>query len=117
MTRRRNISASEAAHIFSANAGLCHCCGYKIDGGREAWDVDHVIPLELGGDETKGSDNLKPAHTKCHKAKTKTDIGHIAKGKRQTQRTLGIKRQPRQIVPGSKASIWKKKLDGTVVKR
>jgi len=114
---RRRISGRERLSIFTSNNGACHICGAMIDGGREAWEVEHVIPLEMGGDEDKGSDNLKPAHIKCHISKTATDAKHIAKGKRQTQRTLGIKRQPRQIVPGSKASIWKKKLDGTVVKR
>ena len=117
MTRRRNISASERATIFFSNKGQCHICGYGIDASRERWDADHVIPIELGGDDTKGSDNIKPAHKACHAPKTATDVGHIAKGKRMKQRGLGIKRQSRNPMPGSRASGLKKRLDGTVVKR
>jgi len=113
MTRKRFSASSYLARLLEFG-GRCASCKCKT-GGSNGLDWDHIIPLEMGGDDALA--NLQPLCKACHKAKTKTDVGHIAKGKRQTQRILGIKRQPRQIVPGSKASIWKKKLNGEVIKR
>lgn len=115
MTRRRSISASERARIFTGSGGICHICGHKIDGGREPWDVEHVIPLEMGGDDH--GDNLQPAHRSCHKNKTAEDAKHIAKAKRMQQRAMGIKRQSRSRFQTNRDGRFKKKLDGTVVPR
>ena len=117
MTKRRRISATERASIFTDAGGVCHICGFTIDGSREAWEIEHIIPLEMGGDEAKGSTNLAPAHALCHRPKSAEDARHIAKAKRMQQRGVGIKRQPSSVVPGSKASRWKRKVDGTVVRR
>lgn len=114
---RRHISASERAQIFADALGICHICGLKIDGGHERWDVEHVIPLAMGGDEDKGSDNLKPAHVKCHLGKTAVDKKHIGKAKRMQQRRAGISKQTRNPIPGSKASKWKRTIDGRTVLR
>lgn len=114
MTRRR-ISASERAQIFADALGICHICGLKIDGGHERWDVEHVIPLAMGGDEAKGSKNLQPAHVKCHKAKSAVDVQHIGKAKRMQQRRAGIPKKSRNPIPGSKGSGMRKKMDGTVI--
>lgn len=92
MSKRRRISAKECAEIFTRAEGRCHICGLKIDAGRERWEVEHVIPLQMGGDEERGSTNLQPAHVACHRDKTRQDVGHIAKSKRQRQRDSGIKR-------------------------
>lgn len=92
MTRRR-ISRTERAAIFLAADGVCHICGAKIDGGREAWDVEHVIPLAMGGED--GGDNLKPAHVKCHKPKTAEDAGKLAKAERlRLRHVLGVRKPP-----------------------
>ena len=115
MTRRRRISATERLRIFEAARGVCHWCRLKIDGGRERWDVDHVVALELGGED--GGANLQPIHEACHRTKTAGDAGAIAKAKRQAQRSAGVKRQPRNPIPGSKASPWRRRLDGTTERR
>lgn len=112
---RRRISARERMAIWTRCGGVCHICGEKIDGGREAWEVEHIIPLEMGGDDE--GDNLAPAHVSCHRAKTKADAKHIAKAKRMQQREAGVKRQPRTVIPGSKASKFKRKITGEVVLR
>ena len=115
--KRRSISAKERTEIFAAFAGVCHICGFEIDGGREAWQADHIIPLRLGGDDERGSANIQPAHDACHSDKTREDVRHISKSKRMRQREMGIKKTVRNPLPGSKASRWKKRLDGTVVRR
>ena len=113
MTRKRFSASSYLARLLEFD-GRCVECKCKT-GGANGLDWDHTIPLEMGGDDTLA--NLQPLCKSCHKAKTATDAGHIAKGKRMKQRTMGIKRQSRQPMPGSRASGLKKRLDGTVVKR
>jgi hypothetical protein len=79
----------------------------------EDWDVSHEIPLEAGGkdDDT----NWLVAHRKCHRTHTsKVDIPLIAKVKRIHQKHIGAKR-PKSQMPGSKNSMWKKKMDGSVI--
>lgn len=114
MTRRR-MSTTRRARIFAANNGICHICGQPIDGTREAWQADHVIPLELSGDDS--DDNIRPAHDACHRAKTSAeDIPRIAKAKRVAAKHTGAFR-PKATIPGSKGTRFKRKLDGTVVRR
>lgn len=114
--RRRSISTRERVAIFERARGVCHICGGRIDGTREAWEVEHVVPLALGGDENPGSDNLQPAHVGCHARKTAEDAGRIAKAKRLHARHIGAKR-PRSVIPGSRASRWKRTIDGRTVLR
>lgn len=116
MTRRR-ISAKERLAIFTRAEGKCHICGHKIDAGLERWDVEHVIPLAMGGTEDKGDENLQPAHYTCHQFKTAQDSGQIAKAKRMDQRRMGIGRQSSNPLPGGRNDRRKRKLDGTVVDR
>ena len=115
MTARRHISTRERVAIFSAAGGTCHICGGAIDGTREVWDVEHVVPLALGGDDH--GENLRPAHKNCHARKTARDAGDTARAKRLEAKHLGAKAPARATIPGSKRSPWKKKLDGTLVRR
>ena len=112
---RRSLSTRERVRLFTLHGGACHICGGKIDGTREAWEVEHILPVALGGDES--DDNRKPAHVKCHKGKTAEDIGRIRKADRQQARHIGAKARTRNPLPGSRCTRWKKKLDGTVVPR
>ena len=112
MTRR--MSPKRRAKIFADHDGLCHICRGRIDGTREAWEVEHIIPLEVSRDDSDG--NLAPAHVACHKAKTKSDARTIAKCRRVSQNHTGA-RKPKGTIPGSKASGWKRKLDGTIERR
>ena len=99
--------------VFEREGGKCWLTGRKIRPG-EPWDLDHKIALCNGG--THSEDNLAPAIREAHRAKTAEDVAQRAKDDRVRKKHLGIHR-PKQIVPGSKASRWKKKLDGTVVPR
>jgi 5-methylcytosine-specific restriction enzyme A len=90
----RRMSAKRRMQIWEAHNGVCHLCGAKIDGGREKWEVEHIIALEISGDDSDA--NLAPAHVSCHRAKTKQDAASIAKAKRMNQREAGIRKQPRQ---------------------
>lgn len=113
MTRRR-WTALRRADLFMTHDGICHICGGKIGIG-EPWDIEHVIPLALGGDDDEA--NCRPAHVACHKDKTADDKAQIAKANRVRAKHLGARERPRRIMAGSKLSPWKKRLDGTVVRR
>lgn len=110
MTRRR-FSAKALMERLLEFEGKCPECEFKV-GGPAGLEWDHIIPLELGGDDE--IDNLQPLCRPCHRAKTRKDQGNIAKAKRQRQREAGIGRTVRNVIPGSKASPFKKKLNRTV---
>jgi len=112
---RRSISATRRLRIFEAAGGKCHICGQKIQGLHEPWEVEHIIPLALGGDDE--DHNMAPAHIACHGQKTRDEAPRIAKSRRMRQRSAGIPRTVRRPIPGSRRSPWKKRLDGTVVRR
>ena len=65
-------------------------CTGKIGVG-EAWELEHVIPLELCGADDDS--NWAVAHVKCHAVKTKRDVTMIAKAKRRERRHKGIKKR------------------------
>jgi hypothetical protein len=79
------------------------------------WDIDHVIPLALGGRDQ--ADNLQVLCAACHGGKThREDVPAIAKTARIRARHLGA-RAPRRPLPGGRRSPWKKTIDGRVLER
>lgn len=114
--KRRSLSRLMRVRIFEAASGNCVLCKLPINAARgDKWIVEHIKPLWLGGadDET----NMGPAHYKCAIDKTVNEAPIKAKSDRIKARNLGIKKTTRNPIPGSKASGWKRKMDGTVVKR
>jgi 5-methylcytosine-specific restriction protein A len=84
---RRRISTRARANLFAAKGGICHFCGGKVQAGQ-AWDVSHVIPLAIGGDDEEH--NWDVAHRKCHRDYTAAvDQPRIAKTKRQAAGHIG----------------------------
>ena len=80
MTRRR-LSPKARAEIISAHGGVCSACG-----GSGPLELDHVLPLALGGEDSAA--NLIPLCVPCHRgigAKTAKDVAQIAKAKRQAK--------------------------------
>lgn len=80
----------------------------------EGWDVEHMIPLAMGGEDDP--QNWAPAHRKCHRGKTSEDVSNIAKAKRREARHLGA-RISKSPLPGGRGTPWKRKINGQVVKR
>lgn len=90
MTKRRSLTGKDRLRIFAAHGGRCMFCGGKIEAKREAWEVSHDIPLEMGGADDDV--NRKPAHKKCHRTHTYTvDAPAIAKAKRREIKDMGAK--------------------------
>src|SRR6185312_4194683 len=98
--------------IFERHEGRCYLSGRKIMPG-DKWDVEHKQALSLGGEHREG--NMAPALVAPHKVKTKSDRRMKAKNDRVRKKYLGI-RKPSKFAC-SKDSPFKKKFDGTVVRR
>ena len=113
--RRPTFSTSFRLTLFLKRKGICTACAQKIEAGK-AWDIDHILPLALGG--TNEPDNLQILCRSCHKTKTaRFDVPRIAKTKRLKARHLGARALSTRPMPGSRHSPWKRKMDGSVVKR
>lgn len=100
------------AHKHTDDTGkiwlTCHICGYLIDPAREPWDCDHVLPVTFGG-SNEDPENLRPAHVKCHIAKTKKDVARNAKSRRIRDKHHNIRRTK------GFSSKYRRKMDGTIV--
>lgn len=104
--KRKSITRALRLTVFVHHGGICHWCGHKID-TRKPWDVEHVIPLAMGGPDA--FDNMAPIHKACHASKThKGDVPNIARAKRRELKHRGVKR-PRTILGG-------KRFDGTPIR-
>ena len=112
--RRRRLSTRERLDFFLAAQGRCQRCGWALTPGTR-WEVDHVIPLALGGRDHP--DNLQVLCSPCHGGKThREDVPVIAKTTRIRARHLGA-RTTRRPLPGGRRSPWKKTIDGRIKER
>ena len=100
--------------VFLRFGGICQCgCNTAIRTGQK-WQCDHKLALVNGGAHSEA--NLWPMLVEHHRNKTQTDVAAKALTYRKRKAHLGLKRA-RKPLPGSRASGWKKKMDGTVVRR
>ena len=77
---------------------------------------DHVVADAIGGEPTL--ENCAAVCTDCHGFKTaKHDTPRAAKVKQQSDKHLGIRQRRGRPMPGTKASGWRHKMDGTVERR
>ena len=61
--------------------------------------------------------NRAPAHVKCAREKTDREATDRSKGRRVSEKHFGAKKVKSRPMMGTKASGWKKKLNGEVVRR
>lgn len=109
---RREFSKPVKAAAFLACKGWCAACKLKIVGKPE---YDHIVPDALEG--LNDIANCQVLCAKCHRHKTRArDIPMISKAERTAEKEAGIRRT-RSPLPFGRRSPWKKKMDGTVVKR
>lgn len=76
-TPRLSMSPARRARIIAKSGG---CCAYPECPITTGLEIDHTIPLELGGREDDS--NLVALCIAHHKAKTRLDIKLIAKARR-----------------------------------
>lgn len=115
MTRqRREFSKKVKLAAWMRSGGRCECgCGVKIIAG-DGPEYDHIEEDYLGGEPTL--ENCMVMRKRCHDAKTAKNRPAIDKTRRGFEKRIGA-RKTSSTMPGSKASGWKKKMDGSVEKR
>lgn len=114
-TKRGRMTPRRALGIWEMRRGICIICGEPIDGARDDWFIEHPRALELGGSDDDRE--LGPAHWFHKAAKDAEDHSAAARAKRIKRRHLGIKTRKGPPMPGSRDSGWKRKMDGTLVRR
>lgn len=78
-------------------------------------EFDHIVLWANSRDSS--ADNCLCVCPRCHKFKTsKHDTPRAAKTVRQRDKHKGI-RSERAVIPGSRKSMWKRKISGEVVER
>lgn len=118
---RKAIPAKVKAEAWEQADGRCQGCGITCHG--DDFHYDHVQPVALGGENT--TDNVQILCFQCHAVKTAQDIAAIAKADRMAaragQQARRKKRGTGQIKSAgfktNRKSQWKRKLDGSIVKR
>lgn len=114
MTRRQEFSNRTRLQAWERAGGRCEECGVKLHVGDRR-EYDHRIPCALGGDNGLG--NCVVLCGPCHGSKTaQQDAPQIAKAKRVAAKHSGAHR-PKSRIAGSKGDKWKRKIDGTTVRR
>lgn len=109
---RREFSQRVRLQAWDRSGGHCEQCGRKLMPGR--YRYDHRIPDELGGEPTL--ENCQLLCEFCDTAKTRRDQADIAKVRHVRARQVGAHVSQRPM-PGSRNSPWKRRMDGTVVRR
>lgn len=110
MVVRRNFSRKVKAQAWERCQGRCEDCGAKLYPGKLIYDHDN--PDALGGEPTL--ENCKVRCDSCDAPKTKKDQARIAKMKRVRDKYSGAASKSRRPL---RNPYWKKKIDGTVVRR
>lgn len=89
-TTRLKMTKTRALAAWERTKGVCVTCNVLIDGTKEAWFVEHIRALELGGKDE--AENLGPAHyERCKALKDADDHSRAAKAKRNKRAQLGIR--------------------------
>ena len=93
---------------------LCAGCTRIIRPGDE-WTCDHKVALINGGPNRET--NLQPLCEWCDPQKTARDVAEKSKVARMAAAHAGIRRRVGRPMIGTKASGWRKRMDGTVERR
>lgn len=108
-----NPPTSCKLRILDRQDGRCNTCGVRFDVKTKA-QFDHITPLWLSGENRET--NLQAICPPCHGKKTATEA--TVRGKVNRLRSAKVETKKKgQPMNGSKASPWKRKMDGTVVRR
>ncbi|MFN6253750.1 MAG: HNH endonuclease [Acetobacteraceae bacterium] len=86
---------SVRVRVFERHGGRCHLTGQKIGTG-DRWELDHVKPLALGGENRE--QNLAPALYAPHREKAAAEKTDVSKADRiRLKHTGGWPRSKRPI--------------------
>jgi 5-methylcytosine-specific restriction endonuclease McrA len=110
---RQEFSKSTKLKAFLAAKGLCKNCGIKLSTANV--EFHHDKECTFGGDAKL--DNCVPLCKNCHRAVTKQQAPVIAKSSAVRAKNLGIKPKRKSSFQTNRDGAFKKRMDGTVVRR
>jgi len=99
--------------VFTKAKERCQHCERRICGKLTA-EYDHITALINGGGNRES--NIQLLCVECHGQKTKADVAEKSTIYRKRMKHLGLRPKGRPM-PGSKASGFKKLMNGQVVPR
>lgn len=124
-TKRQEFSKPVRIEIFRRAGGpgnlRCEVCSIALGGKR--FEVDHVLEcwemedIEHGLRPPLTAEDGKVLCIPCHQEKTGRKAGERAKGKRLVAKAARAEKKYSRPIPGSKASGWRHKVDGTWERR
>jgi len=100
--------------VFERCDGKCTQCGRKLRPG-EAWTLEHLIALINGG--RNAEDNLGVTCGWCLPGKNAVDVALKAKTYRVKRKNLLPREDTRSSFQTNRNGLWKRRLDGTIVRR
>lgn len=99
--------------VYDRAHGRCQKCTRKLQPGH--WDIDHIVAIANGGPNRES--NLQAlCDDPCHPLKSKQDVTEKSRTYKRRKSHVGI-RKSRSPVPGSRASKWRRRMNGTVERR
>lgn len=122
---RLEFSAKTKRAAYVRSGGLCECalvpdlrrpngCGVRLVDGQIRYE--HIIQNAVR--QNNSLDNCAALTLACWREKTSEhDLPVIAKSNRVRDRARGIKRRSSRPMPCGRGSPWKKRIDGSVVRR
>jgi 5-methylcytosine-specific restriction endonuclease McrA len=114
---RQRLTDQQRARLFLERGGICHRCTAKIRQGRR-WYDEHLIALENGG--TNAWENRVLTCENCFAPKNAEDDKKAAKGRAVATACIippSQRQRKGRPMPGSRASGFRKRMDGTVERR
>src|ERR1700753_2350140 len=118
------FSRSNRRDALKRSGMLCEAVGprYGLEPGQRCnaslsrgVEFHHDLEAEFGGDNSLA--NCVCACIPCHRFVTKLGIRAIRKSDRIRDKATGAMPRSRNPMPGSRASGWKKKMNGTAERR
>lgn len=117
---RKNFTKNTKLAAWSRAGGHCEVCGAKITAANGPTQYDHIVPDALGGDNSLENCQVL-CKRPCHDLKTHKpidgDVPRIAKAQRGYEKRANVREKRGRPLPGTKASGFRKKMDGTVERR
>lgn len=117
-SKRKVLTPQQRAKLFLEKKGVCFSCKRRL-GPKDKWIAEHLLALENGG--TNDWANLDVCCSDCFAKKNAKDDAIAAKTRSvATKHFLHsslTKKKNSKPIAGSKASGWKRKMDGTTVRR
>ncbi len=113
---RREFPKKVKLAAWDRCGGKCDRCGNKIVAGNGP-EYNHRLPDYLGGEPTLENCEvlcIKP----CHRTVTsEQDRPVIDKARRVMEKRIGVRSRKSRPMPGSRASGFRKRMDGSVERR